>query len=118
MMSEGFNREKYGMYYDVSNECMYLIGGHGAPYSVERYDIYKDLWCHTSTVFEHTEYPIAWMDGFVLYIAGNKENSIGTVECLDTRMNESHCILANKELQIDKILPPCSFKRLFCNNVC
>ena len=59
---------------------------------------------------------IAWMDGFVLYIVGDKEK-IGTVECLDTRSYSSNWVLANKDLQVDRILGACTLKRLFCNNI-
>ena len=111
-----FNRSDYGTYYDMTHECLYLIGGNGCSYAVNKYDINKDRWFDSSTIFEHNQYPIAWKDGFILYIAGDK-GKFGTVECLDTRMDESHWILANKELQIDKILPLCALKQLYCNNI-
>ena len=115
-ISSVYNRNDYGTYYDMTHKCLYLIGGEGCSYCVNKYDMNKDKWFHSETIFEHNHYPISWMDGFVLYIAGDK-NKIGTVECLDTRMSKSTWILANKELQIDRIIPPCTFKRLYCNNI-
>ena len=109
-------REDYGTYYDMTHESIYLLGGHGAEYCVNKYDIHKDAWSHTGTIFGHGGNSIAWMDGFVLYIVGDKEK-IGTVECLDTRSYSSNWVLANKELQVDKILGACTLKRLFCNNI-
>eukprot|EP01084_Bolivina_argentea_P072157 131047_1 len=112
-----YRRDKFGMYYDMTREHIYCIGGNGCAKVVNRFDFVKDKWYSSNTIFEHNEYPVGWMDGFILYIAGDMEGKMGTVECLDTRMSESHWILANKDLQIDKILPPCNFKRLFSNNI-
>ena len=118
-LPEGYAREKFATYYDIITENLYLMGGdNGCSRAVNTYDFHKNVWYNTATMqFEHGSYPVIWMNGFILYIAGGCEGRIGTVECFDTRYDKSHWILANKDLQLDQILPPCNFRRLFKRNV-
>eukprot|EP01083_Nonionella_stella_P076217 207568_1 len=118
-LPDAFRRNEFGIYYDMTAESLYILGGDaGCARAVNRFDFHKNTWMSTATTqFEHPYYPFAWMDGFVMYIAGGMKDRIGTVECYDTRYNRSHWILGNKSLQIDQILPPCRLKQIFGNNI-